>query len=123
MLSIICLVMRLPFLLRVEIPDFLSAEECQKFLDAAGKIGLATSGLFGRDIEDVKDELQNKTAKSQITRISADTWLFKANIDERLWTSLFRRYALLFQLAFYLNQYQTLSARQDCRADKDLIQI
>ena len=79
------------FSLSTEIPDFLSAGECQELMDAGLKLGLKTSGLFGKDIN---DEIQNTTDNSQITRISDQTWIKKANISPQLWKSLYRRYGL-----------------------------
>ena len=72
-----------------EIPDFLSAEECQEFIDAGNELGLNISGLFG---EDIYEHLKNKTDNSEVQRISDQTWVRKPNLSPGLWTSLFKRY-------------------------------
>ena len=76
------------FFLRTEILNFLSDEECQEFIEAGTKLGLDTSGLFGRDIE---EDLKTQN-NSNIPRISDQTWIRRDDVSPELWTSLFKRY-------------------------------
>ena len=70
-----------------EVLDFLSAEECDQFIEAGRQLGLETSGLFGGEIAEEKKKEDN----SEITRISDQTWLRPNNLPG-LWESLMKRF-------------------------------
>lgn len=71
------------------IPKFLSDEECDHIIQSAIDNGLIMSELFGAEIE---NELSDDTIdKSDISRISDQTWLSKINLGEEFWYRLHKR--------------------------------
>ena len=89
--------------LSADIPNFLSNEECREFIDAGTKLGLNTSGLFGKDIQ---EELKNKN-NSDIGRISDQAWIKEKNVSPKLWTSLFKRYVSSIMLISQLRRIKS----------------
>lgn len=72
----------------LEIPDFLSAEECDLIIKSAKKNGLDLSNLFG---DDIHKEFAGETPLANISRVSQQTWLTEDNLDKQFFRRLQER--------------------------------
>lgn len=72
----------------LEIPDFLSAEECDLIIKSAKKNGLDLSNLFG---DDIHKEFAGETPLANISRVSQQTWLTEENLDKQFFRRLQER--------------------------------
>lgn len=87
----------------IEIPNFLSEEECDLIIESAKKSGLNISNLFG---EDVYEQFQENVPLANISRVSHQTWLDASNLDNVFFDRLQRRYVFQSNVSYSANTYE-----------------